>query len=158
MLKTISEIAELANNEEVNKFITVLDKALEQTDAIMRKASKETEATTKQVATDEVQNQIKKKYFQIKERNLQILKALLDLRKRLMNYMFMQKVSVPAKELELQTITEKIGLISTHIRQKLEKYHFSKQINSQTHKKAGKVTSINAPLVELRQASEKICK
>ena len=157
MLKTISEIAELANNEEVNKFITVLDKALEQTDAIMRKASKETEATTKQVATDEVQNQIKKKYFQIKERNLQILKAMLDLRKRLMNYMFMQKVSVPAKELELQTITEKIGLISTHIRQKLEKYHFSKQINSQTHKKAGKVTSINAPLVELRQASEKIC-
>ena len=158
MLKTISEIAELANNEEVNKFITVLDKALEQTDAIMRKASKETEATTKQVATDEVQNQIKKKYFQIKERNLQILKAMLDLRKRLMNYMFMQKVSVPAKELELQTITEKIGLISTHIRQKLEKYHFSKQINSQTHKKAGKVASINAPLVELRQASEKICK
>ena len=157
MLKTISEIAELANNEEVNKFITVLDKALEQTDAIMRKASKETEATTKQVATDEVQNQIKKKYFQIKERNLQILKAMLDLRKRLMNYMFMQKVSVPAKELELQTITEKIGLISTHIRQKLEKYHFSKQINSQTHKKAGKVASINAPLVELRQASEKIC-
>ena len=157
MLKTISEIAELANNEEVNKFITVLDKALEQTDAIMRKASKETEATTKQVATDELQNQIKKKYFQIKERNLQILKAMLDLRKRLMNYMFMQKVSVPAKELELQTITEKIGLISTHIRQKLEKYHFSKQINSQTHKKAGKVTSINAPLVELRQASEKIC-
>ena len=124
----------------------------------MRKASKETEATTKQVATDELQNQIKKKYFQIKERNLQILKAMLDLRKRLMNYMFMQKVSVPAKELELQTITEKIGLISTHIRQKLEKYHFSKQINSQTHKKAGKVTSINAPLVELRQASEKICK
>ena len=158
MLKTISEIAELANNEEVNKFITVLDKALEQTDAIMRKASKETEATTKQVATDELQNQIKKKYFQIKERNLQILKAMLDLRKRLMNYMFMQKVSVPAKELELQTITEKIGLISTHIRQKLEKYHFSKQINSQTHKKAGKVASINAPLVELRQASEKICK
>ena len=158
MLKTISEIAELANNEEVNKFITVLDKALEQTDAIMRKASKETEATTKQVATDELQNQIKKKYFQIKERNLQILKAMLDLRKRLMNYMIMQKVSVPAKELELQTITEKIGLISTHIRQKLEKYHFSKQINSQTHKKAGKVTSINAPLVELRQASEKICK
>ena len=157
MLKTISEIAELANNEEVNKFITVLDKALEQTDAIMRKASKETEATTKQVATDELQNQIKKKYFQIKERNLQILKAMLDLRKRLMNYMFMQKVSVPAKELELQTITEKIGLISTHIRQKLEKYHFSKQINSQTHKKAGKVASINAPLVELRQASEKIC-
>ena len=157
MLKTISEIAELANNEEVNKFITVLDKALEQTDAIMRKASKETEATTKQVATDEVQNQIKKKYFQIKERNLQILKAMLDLRKRLMNYMFMQKVSVPAKELELQTITEKIGLISTHIRQKLEKYHFSRQINSQTHKKAGKVASINAPLVELRQASEKIC-
>ena len=158
MLKTISEIAELANNEEVNKFITVLDKALEQTDAIMRKASKETEATTKQVATDEVQNQIKKKYFQIKERNLQILKAMLDLRKRLMNYMFMQKVSVPAKELELQTITEKIGLISTHIRQKLEEYHFSRQINSQTHKKAGKVASINAPLVELRQASEKICK
>ena len=158
MLKTISEIAELANNEEVNKFITVLDKALEQTDAIMRKASKETEATTKQVATDELQNQIKKKYFQIKERNLQILKAMLDLRKRLMNYMYMQKVSVPAKELELQTITEKIGLISTHIRQKLEKYHFSKQINSQTHKKAGKVASINAPLVELRQASEKICK
>ena len=158
MLKTISEIAELANNEEVNKFITVLDKALEQTDAIMRKASKETEAVAKHVATDEVQNQIKKKYFQIKERNLQILKAMLDLRKRLMNYMFMQKVSVPAKELELQTITEKIGLISTHIRQKLEKYHFSKQINSQTHKKAGKVASINAPLVELRQASEKICK
>ena len=158
MLKTISEIAELANNEEVNKFITVLDKALEQTDAIMRKASKETEATTKQVATDELQNQIKKKYFQIKERNLQILKAMLDLRKRLMNYMFMQKVSVPAKELELQTITEKIGLISTHIRQKLEEYHFSRQINSQTHKKAGKVASINAPLVELRQASEKICK
>ena len=158
MLKTLSEIAELANNEEVNKFITVLDKALEQTDAIMRKASKETEATTKQVATDEVQNQIKKKYFQIKERNLQILKAMLDLRKRLMNYMFMQKVSVPAKELELQTITEKIGLISTHIRQKLEEYHFSRQINSQTHKKAGKVASINAPLVELRQASEKICK
>jgi hypothetical protein len=142
----------------VSKFITILERTLEQTETIVKKSSKESEVASKQVFKEEVVSNIKKKYVQIKERNLQILRAMLDLRKKLMNTMYMHKVSLPDTELEMQLITEKIGLVSANIRQKLDQYNFSKQINSLSLKMTLKVDSVNAPLVELIAASEKICK
>jgi hypothetical protein len=72
---------------------------------------------------------------------------MLNLRQKMINQMFMYKVRSPALESEMQDITQKIAAISTQIKSKLNKYKFSKQLNSKAEKKVVKTASINAPLV-----------
>lgn len=83
---------------------------------------------------------------------------MMNLRQKMMNQMFMYKVRAPAKENELQGITQKIAAISNDIKAKLSKYKFAKKMNCHAEKKVVKSVPINTPLIELRSASEKLSK
>lgn len=96
MMTTFNRIYEVAKGDDINKLITIIDKTFEHTDGILKRACREGESIAKDIKKD-IREDIKKKYADVRERNILILKAMMNLRQKMMNQMFMYKVREPTK-------------------------------------------------------------